>query len=301
MDFNLAGIYFEYPLMNAAGTCKLLEGSDGVRELARSASAAVMVGSITLEPREDNSGESYWASELFSLNLRSLANPGSDFYLKYLPEMVKITHGSDKPLLVSAAGFNPSEYAILSQLALEAGADLVEENLSCPNIWQESRQERIACFDLQLVGEILFCLEKELGKEAKVAVKISPFSDPFALNELAKVIGASKIVKAVTAVNTFPNAFSFDEKGKPRISSGGGLAGMGGAALKPISLGQVRQLREVLPERIQVMGAGGISTGQDVLDYLRAGAIAVQMATSILKRKGVNVFSRILTELTAVY
>lgn len=295
LSVKIADIILEHPVMNAAGTCKLLDGPEGVREFARSATAVIMVGSITVEYREGNTGEVYWAGEGFSLNSLGLPNPGASFYRTHLPEMVAIAHETGKPLFVSVAGFNPTEYAILTELAFRGGADLVELNLSCPNVWGGGRQKRIACFDPQLVGEILFLVEKEVGVEAKIAVKLSPFSDPFALSEVAKVIAESKLVKVVTTVNTFPNAFSYDEKGKPRITPGGGLAGLGGPALKPIGLGQVIQSRSMLPERIDIIGVGGITTGQDILDYLKAGACAVQITTAFLERRA-KVFGELLTE-----
>lgn len=296
LQVNLAGIRLEHSLMNAAGTCKLLEGAESVRELARSATAAVMVGSITVEPREGNSGEVYWAGEVFSLNSLGLPNPGELYYRQHLPAMVAMAHRSGKPLFVNVAGFTPLEYATLAELAFQGGADLVELNLGCPDVWEGGQQKRIVCFDPQLVGEILYCVEEKVGSEAKVAVKISPFSDPLALSEVAQVIGQSSVVKVVTTVNTFPNAFSYDERGKPRITPGGGLAGLAGPAIKPIGLGQVKQLRGILPERIDIVGVGGITTGQDILDYRRAGAVAVQIATALLERRA-KVFSTLLTEL----
>lgn len=295
LSVNIAGIKLEHPLMNAAGTCKMLEGKEGVRELARSATAAIMVGSITLEPRTGNSGEVYWTSDLYSLNSMGLPNPGASYYQKHLPIMVDVAHKTGKPLFVSVAGFSPSEYTDLTELAFHGGADLVELNLGCSNLYQDGRQKPASCFDLQLIGEILYCVEKRVGPEAKVAVKLSPFSNPFALKKAAQVIGQSKIGKVVTTSDTFPNAFSYNEKGKSRISFEEGLAALGGRALKPIALGQVKQLRKMLPERIDIVGVGGISEGQDIKDYRRTGADAVQIAT-ILLDKGARVFSTLLDE-----
>ncbi len=295
LQANLAGIRLEHPLMNAAGTCKLLEGREGVKELVRSNTAAVMVGTITLKQREGNSGEVYWANEIFSLNSLGWPNPGSPYYRQHLSEMVSLAHDSGKPLFISVGGFNPAEYALLTELAFQGGVDLVELDLSCPSIRDKDQQKRIPCFDPQSVEETLRCVEEKVGKEAKLAVKLSPFSDPFALRKIAKVIGEFKVVKAVTTSNTFPNAFSFNENGKPQITPGDGLAGLGGPALKPIGLGQVVQLRSILPERVDIMGAGGVTTGQDILDYQRAGAVVVQIATALLERR-FKVFDQLLTE-----
>ncbi len=309
LKVNLAGLELEHPIMNAAGVCKLPYGWEGVPELTRSAASAVMVGSITFEERTGNSGEVYVPVKdrneekdedgkiLYSLNSLGLPNPGADYYKKNLPEMAAVVHKAGKFLFVSVAGFAPSEYAALTRIVVEGGADAVELNLSCPNVWKGKEQKQIACFNPKLVAEILDCFGGEFaGEDIKLIVKLSPFSDPELLKEAVAVIAESKLVKAVTAINTFPNAFSFDESGKPRITPAGGLAGLAGPALKPIGLGQVKQLRDLLPERIQIIGVGGITKGQDVLDYLRAGADAVQVATAFMDR-GPKVFSELLGEL----
>lgn len=274
--------------MNAAGTCKILED---VEKLSRSASAAIMVGSITVKPRTGNSGDVYWAGSMFSLNSLGLPNRGALYYREVLPEMVAVAHSEGKPLFVSVAGFSPEEYADLAELAFRGEVDIVELNLGCPNVWQGSTQKRIACFDPAIVAEVLRCVEEKVGADAKVSIKISPFSDPFALAEVAQVIGASKLAKAVTTVNTFPNAFSYNGA-KPRITPGGGLAGF---AMKPICLGQIRQLRGLLPEHIQIIGVGGITHGEDIREYRESGAVATQVATAYLERHE-QVFSSLLDE-----
>ena len=292
LQTEVIGLRLEHPLMNAAGTCKMLED---VEKLSRSASAAIMVGSITVEPRTGNSGDVYWAGSMFSLNSLGLPNRGAPYYREVLPKMVAVAHGADKPLFVSVAGFSPEEYVDLAELAFRGEVDLVELNLGCPNVWQGSTQKRIACFDPAIVAEVLRCVEEKVGADAKVSVKISPFSDPFALAEVAQVIGASKLAKAVTTVNTFPNAFSYNGA-KPRITPGGGLAGFAGPAMKPIGLGQVRQLRGLLPEHIQIIGVGGITHGEDIREYCESGAVATQVATAYLERHE-QVFSSLLGEL----
>lgn len=289
---DLMGLHLEHPLMNAAGTCKFV---DEVSQLSRAATSAVLVGSITLQERGGNSGNVYWAGTMFSLNSLGLPNPGARYYREHLPEMAARAHDAGKPLLVSVAGFTPEEYAELAEMALDRGADGVELNLGCPNVWQGEEQKRIACFDPSLVEEILRGVQERAGGGARVAVKISPFSDPFALVEVAKVIERQGVVKAVTTTNTFPNAFSYDDSGQPLITPGGGLAGLAGPAMKPIGLGQVRQLRAALPDRVQIIGVGGINSGRDILEYRRVGATAVQIATAYLERYE-RVFSSFLAE-----
>ncbi len=293
LQVNFAGLTLEHPLMNAAGTCKLTEH---VRKLARSASAAVVLGSITVESRSGNSGNVFWRNECFSLNSLGLPNPGKEYYRRELPLISAICHDQGKPLIVSVAGFSSKEYGILAEVALEGGADLIELNLGCPNVWDEGKQKRIACFDLELVEEILF--QEVLGRivnSGVIGVKVSPFSDPMQLEEFARFLAKHNLTQFfLTAVNTFPNALAIDEVGIQRITPAEGLAGLAGPALKPIALGQIRQYRNILTPEIQIAGAGGVQSGQDMRDFQRVGAAVIQMNTAYGEDE--RVFERVLSE-----
>jgi len=290
---TIAGIKLEHPLMNGAGTCKLITE---VRELAPANTSALMVGSITREERESKPGNRFWAGDLFSLNCMELPNPGALYYQKHLPEMAKIAHKLNKPLFVSVFGFTPEDYALLTELAFGGGADLVELNLGCSNFLKDGKRIRAPCFNPYLINETLQCVQEKVGKEAKVAVKLAPFKDSLALQKVSKIITEWKVVKAITATNTLPGVSAYDEKGKPLIDSEDGLAALGGPMLKSLALDNVKQLRQILPKHIDVIGCGGITIGKDVKDFLfLAGANAVQIATILLK-SGPKVFDRLLIE-----
>jgi dihydroorotate dehydrogenase (fumarate) len=241
--------------MVGAGPVKLPEH---VLEIANSHAAAIIVGSITIEPRKGNDGTTYFAdpNQRFALNSKGLPNPGVDYYRDVLPVMAQMAHDHGKPLIVSTAGFSPSEYARLAEVALEGGADGIELNLGCPNVWGPTgEQKQIASFSEDLTGETLQQVERLVHPTDKwVAVKVSPFSDPSKLKSIAEIIAQSQMVRAVTSTNTFPNALALDKE----------------------------QLREVLPDAIAVVGVGGIKNTQDVRDYLRAGAEATQITTAYI-------------------
>ncbi len=287
---KLASLELAHPIMNAAGTCKTKED---VLEMVRTAVSAVVWGSITILARTGNSGEVYWNGPHNSLNSLGMPNPGLSYVRDKLCDALTVAHDVGKPIIVSVAGFTPEEYAHLTHEMLLAGADAVELNLGCPNIWQEDKQKRIASFDPDMVEEILSKCEGRVGTLPNVGCKISPFSDPVALGRLAGVLSNSVLVKFVTTTNTFPNAFGYTPNGTPCISPAEGLAGMAGPALKPIALGQVLQLRKVLHERIQIVGVGGICAGDDVVEYERCGASAVQVATAFFEQGGA-VFGKML-------
>jgi dihydroorotate dehydrogenase subfamily 1 len=295
LTVNLAGITLKHPVMNAAGTCKTI---DHVKKLARSAVSAVMVGSITVEARAGNEGNVFWPDPAgrYSLNSLGLPNPGSAYYQAELPAMAATAHHAEKPLFVSVAGFTPDEYAELTMLALDGGADGVELNLSCPHVWDEGVQKRIVSYDPVMVDDVLLAVYGAIGERSAVVwVKLSPL-DPFTLADIAAVLNRHS-VPVVTTTNTFPNAMALHpSNGRPVIDPGGGLAGLAGPVLKPIGLGQVMQLHSLLSAGTQFIGVGGISGGPDVMDYL-AYASAVQVGTAYYATEDPRVFGRILDDL----
>lgn len=206
--------------------------------------------------------------------------------------MVSILHNVGKPMIVSVAGFSPQEYAELAVMALKRGADIVEVNVSCPNV-----RGRIVCYDTAYVLKILQAVRKTVGDLNQVSVKLSPIFDIVVLREIVKII-QKMFIKIVVVSNTLPYTLAYDRKtGLPLITAfPDGLAAMGGEALKPVALGQVRLFRGMLPDDVTIIGSGGVQTGEDVLDYLRTGASAVQVVTAFLKQ-GNQVFLEIQKEL----
>ena len=277
-DVLLASFELSHPVMiNAGGTCK---DEYGVEELANSDADGIVLGSVTIAGRDGNDGTVFWTDHDFTYSLNSvgLKNPGMPYYLPRLPHMVKIAHDNGKIFIVNVAGFTAEEYAVLTEMALEGGADMVEQNWGCPNVWYEGAQKPITSYDPDLVAEVLTRTEECVGSDAKIFGKVSPL-EPFLLGKLAAVVPGFKSVKAITAVNTFPNAMAYDENGNPRITPGGGLAGFAGAAYLPIAVGQVRQWRNALPDRIAVIGVGGIDSCEGMRQHFFAGASAVQVGT----------------------
>jgi dihydroorotate dehydrogenase (fumarate) len=290
LTVQLGNMRIEHPLMNGAGYCK---DESHVRELAASASAAILLGSITIEPRTGNAGDVYFTSGYFALNSLGIPNRGAAFFRDALPSMVEVAHASGKPLILNIAGFSVEDYGQLASVAKAGGADFLEVNFGCPNIWsQTGEQKRIFSFDPQTIAETLEVLESVWGSPS-ITVKLSPYSDPALLKEVAATLASYTSVVAVTTTNTFPNAFAYNDTGRPAISLG--LAGLSGPVMKAVGLGQVIQFRAELPDRIAIIGVGGISSGKDMLEYLKAGATAVQTTTALINQ-GPNIFSTVLSE-----
>lgn len=288
---SFLGRELEHPIMNAAGTCKTLED---VKKLARSSVSAIMVGSITKEPRDGNPGNVWEHCGGYSLNSLGLPNRGFDYYKQTIPEMKRIASDAGKLLFVSVAGFSPEEYAEGSLIAMEMGADFAEENLGCPNVWGDNGQKPIASFSPSLSDRIISMVSKDIGQ---FGVKLSPYSNPTELANMAEMLnGWCRVVRFVTTSNTFPNAFDCHADGKQLIAVGKGLAGYAGPGMKPIALGQLVQFRDLLDKGIEMIGAGGVANGQDVVDYERCGAKLVQVGSEFARSHDPNVFGGMLQE-----
>ncbi len=288
---TLAGVELEHPLMNAAGTCKTLED---VEKLARSSISAIVVGSITLASRMGNEGNVFWPGPIYSQNSLGMPNRGRDYYQDTLPRMVEVAHGAGKALILNVAGFSHIEYGELAALAHEAGVDIIELNLGCPNVWDDGQQKKIASFDPFGIAAIMAEVERKVPDDRPVGVKLSPYSDPGMLAEVADTIKDLPI-RYVATCNTFPNSLVLDENGKSVIDVG--LAGLSGPAMKPVGLGQVKQLRQLLPDSVELVGVGGITKGRDVWEYQQVGASAVQVATAYWNsNENPGVFGDILSD-----
>jgi dihydroorotate dehydrogenase len=286
---HLAGIKLDNPLMNGAYiSSKSLED---IEVLSQSSSGAIVVGSISIKPRKLNDNQGYWRhkEKFYSLNSYGMPNGGLPYFKDKLPLMVKLAHEQNKALIANLIGFSAEEFVDLISLAEKSKVDMVELNFGCPNVWDKSgKQKEILSYHPPIVKEVL---KKVASSKPQVTIglKLSPMP-PDILAEIVEVIVSSKIVKFVTATNSYPNALtSSGTKVKNEIV----LAGLTGRTLKPISLGVVKQLRSLLPNEIDIIGCGGISSANDVIDYLSQGAKAVQIATALLE-DGPSLFDKIL-------
>ncbi|HUD06780.1 MAG TPA: hypothetical protein VMR34_02735 [Candidatus Saccharimonadales bacterium] len=293
---SISGIEFKNPLINGAYIGS--KTTEDVEALSKSDCGAIIVGSISVKPRKSNPGQSYWThrERLYSLNSYGLPNGGIPYYEKHLRKMVKIAHGRNKPLIANIVGFSKEEFLRLLKLAEDAEADMAEFNFGCPNVWDNGKQKQIISYHFSLVKEVLGYISKNSPK-ISISVKISPLP-PDILRDVAKVIVESGIVSAITATNSYPNALTTtgtnSAKSRDEVQ-----AGLAGRSLKPISLGVVRQLKDILPGHKEIIGCGGISSLNDVNDYLSAGAKAVQIASALVD-DGLAVFNKILSTVDSI-
>lgn len=195
-----------------------------------------------------------------------LPNPGIETYAEEINFSKTILA---VPLIVSVFGYTSEEYAAVSKRAVDAGADAVELNVSCPHVKQTGAE---IGQNPKLLSEIVENVKAKINKP--VIVKLSPnVTDITILAKAAMEAGAD----ALTVVNTL-KAIAIDiETQQPILSNVKG--GLSGDAIKPVALRCVYDIAEQY--KVPIIGCGGVSNWHDAVEFFLAGASAVQIGSAV--------------------
>ena len=233
------------------------------------------------------------------MNSEGLPNKGLDYYLT--DEAVESASG--KPYIVSLSGHNLADnLKMLEAASLVSGVSAIELNVACPNVIGHP----IIGYDFGQLSEVLSAvssspaMKSKSGQRKPLGLKLPPYFDGPHFEEAAKIINSFKCVGYVASINTVGNALVVDSVSESTaIQPKGGYGGLSGPAVKYTALANVRRMRELLRKDIDVVGVGGIETGEDVFNMLLCGAAAVQIGTCHWS-EGPGCFDRIGNELKAI-
>ncbi len=273
--------------MNAAGAhCVTAEE---LKSIGHSYAGAIVTKSMTLHAREGNPSPRYIAFSGSSINSMGLPNLGYQAYIALIPTLKKFK----KPIIASIAGFSPDEFIEITMAIDAAKPDLIEINLSCPNI---EGHPQIA-YDFATAEQLLTRLRKITT--CPIGTKLPPYFDPVHHDQMAKILMRCNI-DFVSAINSVGNGLVIDSQTDTAvIKPKNGFGGLGGAIIKSVALANVRAFSLRLGRKIPVIGVGGIRTGMDIYQHLLAGASAVQIGTTLVE-EGPKVFSRLEQELVTI-
>jgi len=227
-----------------------------------------------------------------------LPNNGIEYYISK-ETIDKSCGNSGKPYIVSISGKTLDDN--LKMLEMIASADkriaAIELNLACPNVIGKP----IIGYDFDQMSSVLdaVCsLKCWEGRKIPVGVKMPPYFDGPHYVQAANLINSHKdTIKYVACINTIGNSFAVDNIAEmPVISSNQGFAGLSGKAVKYVALANVKKMRELLHEDVDVVGVGGVNSGMDAFEMLLCGASAVQIGTCHWI-EGPKCFDRIVQEL----
>jgi len=264
LSTSIAGLTLNNPVMLASGVLGYY--AESMQRVVKGGAGAVVSKSVGIESRMGYANPTVVQAESGLINAIGLPNPGIDVYVDEIKFTKTLIH---VPLIVSVFGYTAEEYAVVAKKAVDAGADAVELNVSCPHVKQTGSE---IGQNPALLYEVVKAVRAVVQKP--VIVKLSPnVTDVVDLASSAVKAGAD----AITAVNTL-RAIAIDtETMRPILSNIKG--GLSGPAVKPVALRCVYDLHEKLD--VPIIGCGGISGWRDAVEFFLAGASAVQVGTAI--------------------
>ena len=264
LTVNIAGVEFKNPVVTASGTFGFgREYSEfyPLREIG-----GLSCKGITLKPRMGNPPPRIAETPSGILNAVGLQNPGVDHFIERdLPWLKE----QETVVIANIAGNTPEEYAQMAEKLSESSVDMIEMNISCPNVKHGGVQFGTSC---QSVGAIT----REVRAHCKkpLMVKLSPnVSDIAEIARAAESEGAD----ALSLINTLTGMRIDINTLRPIIRNNTG--GLSGPAVFPVAVRMVWQTAGAV--KIPVVGMGGISTWRDAVEMMLAGASAIQVGTAL--------------------
>ncbi|MCM6854450.1 dihydroorotate oxidase [Enterococcus faecium] len=292
LETTFANHIFANPLMNASGVhCMTTQELD---ELAHSEAGAFITKSCTINERKGNPEPRYFDVPLGSINSMGLPNLGFSYYLEYALAYEKVQENQNQPLFFSIAGMSVQENLEMLEKIEKSGCNgITELNLSCPNVPGKPQLAYDFEATYETLKEVFSIFSKPLG------IKLPPYFDFAHFDQMADILNQFPLTY-VNAINSVGNGLYIDtEQEEVVIKPKEGFGGIGGEYIKPTALANVRAFYTRLKPEIQIIGTGGIRTGQDAFEHLLCGASMLQIGTE-LHKEGPEIFSRIIKELTQI-
>jgi dihydroorotate dehydrogenase (NAD+) catalytic subunit len=247
-----------------------------LKRVTEAGAGAVVTKSIGLKSRTGYTNPTVVQTDCGVLNAMGLPNPSIEYFAGEITEAKTI----GCPVIVSVYGFSAEEFVQVAKKAENAGADGLELNVSCPHV--EKTGSEIGQ-DTMLLEEVVRAVKRET--RIPVFVKLTPnVTDIVECAKAAEKSGAD----AVVAINTVRAMAINVEAMKPIL--GNKFGGLSGPAIKPIALRCVYEIyRQV---NVPIIGCGGVSDWRGAVEFMLAGAKAVQIGTAVAF-KGLDVFQSV--------
>jgi dihydroorotate dehydrogenase (NAD+) catalytic subunit len=262
---SIAGVLFRNPVIAASGTFGYGSEYQGLLDI-RSLGGICTKG-LTLKPRQGNSGIRLHETPSGLINSIGLENPGIPAFIENeMPTLRQL----GPVVIANLSGSSIEEYVEGARLLDGSSVDMVELNISCPNV----RAGGMAFgLDPEIAASVVRLVRNVLHKP--LMVKLSPNAPDICAVALSCIsVGAD----AISLVNTF-KAMAIDiYKRRPVFDNV--RAGLSGPAIRPIALRMVWELVEKVSGTVPVIGMGGIASSQDALEFLAAGASAIEVGSA---------------------
>ncbi|MBR2193139.1 MAG: dihydroorotate dehydrogenase [Bacteroidaceae bacterium] len=261
---NIAGLAMKNPVMTASGTFGYgMEFADVVNleEIG-----GIIVKGTTLHPREGNDYPRMAETASGMLNCVGLQNKGVDYFCQNIYPEIKDLKTN---VIVNVSGSSPEDYAECARRIDELEIiPAIELNISCPNVKQGGMAFGVTCEGARTVVE---AVRKAYHKT--LIVKLSP--NVTSIADIAKAVEDAG-ADAVSLINTLMGMAIDIERRRPKLSISTG--GLSGPAVKPVAVRCVWQVAKAV--KIPIVGLGGIMNSEDAIEFLMAGASAIEIGTA---------------------
>lgn len=264
LNVKIGNLELKNPVMTASGTFGY--GVEFADFVDLSQIGGIIVKGTTLKSREGNDYPRMVETAQGMLNCVGLQNKGVDYFCEHIyPEVRKI----DTQVLVNVSGSSPEDYAECAA-RIDALEDIhaIELNISCPNVKQGGMAFGVTC---EGAASVVRAVRQRYSKT--LIVKLSP--NVTSITDIARAVEAEG-ADSVSLINTLMGMSIDIEKRRPRLSIGTG--GLSGPAVKPVALRMVWQVAKAV--KIPVVGLGGIMNAEDAIEFLMAGATAIEIGTA---------------------
>ena len=264
LNVKIGDLLLKNPVMTASGTFGY--GLEFADFMPLDGIGGIIVKGTTLNPREGNDYPRMAETAQGMLNCVGLQNKGVDYFCSHIYPQIK---DIDTNMIVNVSGSSPEDYAVCAARidALEH-IPAIELNISCPNVKDGGMAFGVTCAG---AASVVKAVRQRYHKT--LIVKLSP--NVTDITEIARAVEAEG-ADAISLINTLMGMAIDIEKRKPLLSIRTG--GLSGPAVKPVALRMVWQVAKAVG--IPVVGLGGISNAKDAIEFLMAGATAIEIGTA---------------------
>ncbi len=280
LSVNICGVQFKNPVIAASGTFGFGREYNEIYDIGKI--GGISTKGLTCEPRLGNPVPRIAEGSSVILNAVGLQNPGVEHFITHDLQFLK---DSGTVVIANVAGRTLEDYENICA-KLNGLVDMVELNISCPNVRAGGMALGIRPENIE---EVTRLTKKKLTKTPLI-VKLSPNVESIPTNAKAAEKGGAD---CISLVNTFTGMVIDIERRKPVIANNTG--GVSGAGIKPIAVRMTYEAAQAV--NIPIIGMGGIASGADAIEFMMAGARAVQVGTANFT--DANAMPRIIGEMDA--
>lgn len=265
LSVNIGGLELNNPVMTASGTFGYGEEFTPFIDIDRL--GAYIIKGTTLNPRQGNDYPRMVETPAGMLNAVGLQNKGVDYFIEHIYPRIKDYKSN---LIVNVSGANVEDYAETARrLHPLEGVKAIEVNISCPNVKEGGMAFGTTTSGAASVTKAV----REAYPDKTLIVKLSP--NVTSIAEIARAVEAEG-ADSVSLINTIMGMSIDVERRRPHLSTITG--GLSGPAVRPVAVRMVWQVAKAV--KIPVIGLGGIMNGRDAIEFMLAGARAVEIGTA---------------------